>query len=412
MLNKILILFAILFTFAYANAGEIELNPEHPNKYTVVEGDTLWGISARFLQKPWRWQEIWQVNPQIKNPHLIYPGDVVSLHYQDGQPVLTLERAGETSSGRNVKLSPTVRSSENDKAISAIPIDAIQQFLKWPLIFEQDEMDDWPYIVSSYEGHLIASVNNTIYVRGVSEESEAREYSIYRKGPAYLNVKEDKDEEDEILGYEAIYIGKAIMQKKGDPASAVITSVEREVLTGDRLLPNSGQDINVEFTPSSTKTDVTGRILSVMTGISKLGGVAQIGQHQVVVLNVGENKGVEPGNVLGIFQDNFKVKDTIGPNQPKKLSEQDADRIEFEREDSNFVDQELSKLVNGIRNMIKKFDRKFPEFANRKTKSETISLPQEYVGVVLVFRTFEKISYALVMEVNGPVHVLDTVRNL
>jgi len=412
MLNKILILFAILFTFACANAGEIELNPEHPDKYTVVEGDTLWGISARFLQKPWRWQEIWQVNPQIKNPHLIYPGDVVSLHYQDGQPVLTLERAGETSSGRNVKLSPTVRSSENDKAISAIPIDAIQQFLKWPLIFEQDEMDDWPYIVSSYEGHLIASVNNTIYVRGVPEESEAREYSIYRKGPAYLNVKEDKDEEDEILGYEAIYVGQAIMQKKGDPASAVITSVEREVLTGDRLLPNSGQDINVEFTPSSTKTDVTGRILSVMTGISKLGGVAQIGQHQVVVLNVGENKGVEPGNVLGIFQDNFKVKDTIGPNQPKKLAEQDAKRIEFEREDSNFVDQELSKLVNGIRNMIKKFDRKFPEFANRKTKSETISLPQEYVGVVLVFRTFEKISYALVMEVNGPVHVLDTVRNL
>ena len=412
MLNKILILFAILFTFACANAGEIELNPEHPDKYTVVEGDTLWGISARFLQKPWRWQEIWQVNPQIKNPHLIYPGDVVSLHYQDGQPVLTLERAGETSSGRNVKLSPTIRSSENDQAISAIPIDAIQQFLKWPLIFEQDEMDDWPYIVSSYEGHLIASVNNKIYVRGVPDESEVREYSIYRKGPAYLNVKEDKDEEDEILGYEAIYVGQAIMQKKGDPASAVITSVDREVLTGDRLLPNSGQDINVEFTPSSTKTDVTGRILSVMTGISKLGGVAQIGQHQVVVLNVGENKGVEPGNVLGIFQDNFKVKDTIGPNQPKKLAEQDADRIEFEREDSNFVDQELSKLVNGIRNMIKKFDRKFPEFANRKTKSETISLPQEYVGVVLVFRTFEKISYALVMEVNGPVHVLDTVRNL
>ena len=412
MLNKILILFAILFTFACANAGEIELNPEHPDKYTVVEGDTLWGISARFLQKPWRWQEIWQVNPQIKNPHLIYPGDVVSLHYQDGQPVLTLERAGETSSGRNVKLSPTVRSSENDKAISAIPIDAIQQFLKWPLIFEQDEMDDWPYIVSSYEGHLIASVNNTIYVRGVSEESEAREYSIYRKGPAYLNVKEDKYEEDEILGYEAIYVGQAIMQKKGDPASAVITSVDREVLTGDRLLPNSGQDINVEFTPSSTKIDVTGHILSVMTGISKLGGVAQIGQHQVVVLNGGENKGVEPGNVLGIFQDNFKVKDTIGPNQPKKLAEQDAKRIEFEREDSSFVDQELSKLVNGIRNMIKKFDRKFPEFANRKTKSETISLPQEYVGVVLVFRTFEKISYALVMEVNGPVHVLDTVRNL
>ena len=412
MLNKILISFAILLMFNYVNAGEIELNPEHPGKYTVIKGDTLWDISARFLKKPWRWQEIWQVNPQIKNPHLIYPGDIVSLNYQDGQPVLNLERAGQITSGRNIKLSPTIRSSENDEAIPAIPIDAIQQFLKWPLIFEQDEMDDWPYIVSSYEGHLIASVDNTIYVRGISDDSETRQYSIYRKGPAYLNVKKNKDEENEVLGYEAIYIGQAVMQKKGDPASAVITSVEREVLVGDRLLPITEEDIDVEFVPRPTKTEVEGNILSVKTGISKLGGVAQIGQYQVVVLNIGANNGVEPGNVLGIFQDNLKVVDTIGPNQPEKLAQQDADRIEFEREDTNFIDQELSKLVNTIRNAFKKFDKKYPKFANRETNSETISLPEEYVGVMMVFRTFEKISYALVMEVNGPVHVLDTVRSL
>ena len=416
MLNKILILFAILLMFIYANAGEIELNPEHPDQYTVVEGDTLWDISARFLKKPWRWQEIWQVNPQIKNPHLIYPGDVVSLAYQDGQPVLNLERSGQISSGRNVKLSPTIRSSENDKAIPAIPIDAIQQFLQWPVIFEQNEMDDWPYVVSSYEGHLVASVNNKIYVRGIPDDSETKQYSIYRKGAAYLDVKKDEDEykdkEDEVLGYEAIYIGQATIQKKGDPASAIITSVDREVLIGDRLIPNSEQDINVEFVPSSTKTEVEGNILSVLTGISKLGGVAQIGQYQVVVLNVGESDGIEPGNVLGVFQDNLKVTDTIGPNQPKKLAEQDADKIEFEREGTNFFDQELSKLVNGIRNMFKKFDKKFPEFANRKTKSETVSLPEEYVGVVLVFRTFARISYALVMEVKGPIHVLDKARSL
>jgi len=412
MANKILISFAILLMFICANAGEIELNPEHPGKYTVVKGDTLWDISARFLKKPWLWQEIWRVNPQIKNPHLIYPGDMVSLTYEGGKPVLNLERAGQIGSGRNIKLSPTIRSSENDKAIPAIPIDAIQQFLKWPLIFERDEMEDWPYVVSSYEGHLIASVNNTIYVRGIPNDDETKEYSIYRKGPAYLNVKKDKDEKEEILGYEAIYVGQAVMQKKGDPASAVITSVDREVLTGDRLIPNSEKDINVEFIPGPTKTEVEGKILSVLTGISKLGGVAQIGQYQVVVLNIGENKGLEPGNVLGIFQDNLKVVDTIGPNLRKKLEEEDADRIEFEYEDTNFVDQELSKLVNGIRNMFKKFDKKFPEFANRKTKSEIVSLPEEYVGIMMVFRTFEKISYALVMEINGPVHVFDNVRSL
>ena len=107
-----------------------------------------------------------------------------------------------------------MRSYEKTEAIPPIPVDAIQQFLKWPLIFEEDEMDDWPYIVSSYEGHLIASVNNTIYIRGLSDDVETNQYSIYRKGPAYVNLKKDKDEEDQILGYEAIYVGQAIMQKK------------------------------------------------------------------------------------------------------------------------------------------------------------------------------------------------------
>jgi len=412
MPNKILISFVILLLFFSANADELKLNPEHPGKYTVVKGDTLWDISARFLKQPWRWQEIWGVNPQIKNPHLIYPEDVVSLSFKDGRPVLNLERAGQVTVGRNVKLSPTIRSSENIEAIPAIPIDAIQQFLVWPIIFEEDEMDNWPYVVSSYDGHLVASTDNTIYIRGLPEDSNIKEYSIYRKGPAYKNVKKDKDEEDEVLGYEAMYIGQAVMQKKGDPASAVITSVDREVLVGDRLVPNSGEDVSTEFLPSSTKTKVEGSILSVLTGISQLGGVAQIGQYQVVVLNLGENNGIEPGNVFGIFQNNFKVKDSIGVNKPKTQEKEDPKRIKFEREDTNFIDQELSKLVNTIRGAIKKFDKKFPAFANKKNKSETITLPEEHVGVMMVFRTFKKVCYAIVMETDGPVHIFDTVRSL
>ena len=412
MFNKILISFVILLLFFSANADELKLNPEHPGEYTVVKGDTLWDISARFLKQPWRWQEIWGVNPQIKNPHLIYPGDVVSLSFKDGRPVLNLERAGQVTVGRNVKLSPIIRSSENIEAIPAIPIDAIQQFLMWPIILEEDEIGNWPYVVSSYDGHLIASANNIIYIRGMPEDSGIKEYSIYRKGPAYKNVKKDKDEEDEVLGYEAIYVGQAVMQKKGDPASAVITSVNREVLVGDRLVPNSGEDVSAEFFPSSTKTKVEGSILSVLTGISQLGGVAQIGQYQVVVLNVGENNGIEPGNVFGIFQNNFKVKDSIGINKPEALEKTDAKRIKFEHEDDNLFDRELSKLVNTIRGTIIKFDKKFPTFANRKVRSETIALPEEHVGVMMVFRTFKKISYALVMETDGPVHIFDTVRSL
>ena len=143
-----------------------------------------------------------------------------------------------------------------------------------------------------------------------------------------------------------------------------------------------------------------------------MGGVAKIGQYQVVVLNIGESSGVEPGNVFGIYQSNLEVTDTIGPNRPKNIVEEDEKRIKFEREDTHFVDRELSKLVNAIRGGFNKFDNRFPEFANRKSKSEIVSLPEEYVGNMMVFRTFDKISYALVMEINGPVHVLDTVRSL
>ena len=406
MLNKILISFVILLLFSTTYAVEIELNPEHPEKYTVIKGDTLWDISSRFLTKPWLWQEIWQKNPQIKNPHLIYPGDTISLSYEDGRPILNLERAGQLVSGRNVKLSPTIRSSENIEAIPAIPLDAIQQFLKWPLILDDDQMDGWPYVVSSYEGHLIASINNKIYIRGISEDTDMKQYSIYRKGPAYINVKKDKKDEDEILGYEAIYVGQASIERKGDPASAIITSVKREVMIGDRLIPNSEQDFTPEFIPSSVSNNIEGNILSVLDGVS------QIGQYQIVVLNLGENSGLEPGNVLGIFKSNLTVKDSIGPNRRKTQEEIDNDKIVFEHADKHWVDREFGKLFNAIRDGIRNFDENNPNIANKKTKSEIVNLPDENVGVLMVFRTFEKISYALVMEISGPVHVKDVVRNL
>ena len=406
MLNKILISFVILLLFSTTYAVEIELNPEHPEKYTVIKGDTLWDISARFLAKPWLWQEIWQKNPQIKNPHLIYPGDTISLSYEDGRPILNLQRAGQLVSGRNVKLSPTIRSSEHVEAIPAIPLDAIQQFLKWPLILDDDQMDGWPYVVSSYDGHLMATINNKIYIRGISEDTDMKQYSIYRKGPAYINVKKDKKDEDEILGYEAIYVGQASIERKGDPASAIITSVKREVMIGDRLIPNSEQDFTPEFIPSSVSNNIEGNILSVLDGVS------QIGQYQIVVLNLGANSGIEPGNVLGIFKSKLTVKDSIGPNRKKTQEEIDNDKIVFQREDTHWIDRELGKLFNAIRDGIRNFDENNPDIANKKTKSEIVNLPDENVGVLMVFRTFEKISYALVMEISGPVHVADVVRNL
>ncbi|GJM05411.1 MAG: hypothetical protein DHS20C09_14020 [marine bacterium B5-7] len=402
MLNKILISCAILLLTISVRADELTVNPDHPESYTVVKGDTLWDISARFLQQPWRWPEIWGVNPQIDNPHLIYPGDIVSLAYQDGQPVLNLQRgSGQVVSGRNVKLSPTIRSTENDEAIPTIPIDAIQQLLERPIVLDENEIDQWPYVVSSYDEHLIATTGNTIYVRGIPEDSNIVRYSIYRKGKPYVNPRKNEKDKGEVLGYEAIYVGDATIKQNGDPASAVITVVDREVLKGDRLLPQTDEEISTEFIPRSPSSDMEGNILSVVDGVS------QIGQYQIVVLNLGEEQGIETGNVLGIYQSGYVVQDNIGPNVQKSEAQKAAELKEITENGTV-----ISKLAYGVGQGIEAFNETFPTIANIQDKSEEVTLPEEYVGVVMVFKTFSKVSYALVMETQGPVHVLDAVRSL
>ncbi len=407
MLNKILISFAIFLLTISVSADELMINPAHPESYTVVKGDTLWDISARFLEQPWRWSEIWGVNPQIENPHLIYPGDIISLSYQDGQPVLNVNRGtAQVVSGRNVKLSPEIRSSDNAEAIPTIPLDAIQQFLERPIVLDENEMDHWPYVVSSYDEHLIAATGNTIYIRGIAEDSDDVRYSIYRKGPAYIKPKKDDDDEEEILGYEALYVGDATLKQKGDPASAIVTDVDREILIGDRLISQSDEDISTEFFPGPTASEVEGSILSVVDGVS------QIGQYQIVVLSLGEEQGVEAGNVLGIYQRGYVVQDRIGPNIPKNQAEKEAERAEELAKATSDIGSTFTKIVHAVEDGIESFNKTFPTIANQQAKTEDITLPEEYVGVVMVFRTFNKVSYALVMETQGPVHVLDAVRSL
>ncbi len=397
MLKKILISIAFFLLSFGVNSDELAINPDYPDDYIVVKGDTLWDISARFLEQPWRWPEIWNVNPQIENPHLIYPGDIVSLSYKDGMPVLNVNRgSGQVVNGRNVKLSPEIRSLDNAEAIPTIPLDAIQQFLEKPIVLDEDEMDQWPYVVSSYDEHLIATTGNKIYIRGIAEDSDVHRYSIYRKGPAYINPKKDEDGKDEILGYEAIYVGDAVLEKKGDPASAVVTVVDREVMVGDRLIPQSDEDISTEFIPGSPYREMEGNILSVVDGVS------QIGQYQIVVLNLGEEQGLEAGNVLGVYQSSYVVQDKIGPNIKEPEKEKPVRTPDLSGT-VNKISDAFGEVVDALT---------FDYITNKQTKTEDITLPEEYVGVVMVFRTFDKVSYALVMETIGPVHVLDTVRNL
>lgn len=349
------VLLALHLAGINANAQPVTLNPNHPDSHVVVPGDTLWDISGQFLTHPWQWPEIWEANPQIENPHLIYPGDVITLRYRDGRPVLGVTR------GRNVKLSPAIRSYTRDGAIPPIPLDAIRQFLSRPLVVTAEELAAAPYVVANEEERLVAGAPNRTYIRGL-DSPQANLYSLYRQGAAYR----DPDHGDEILGYEALHVGDVTLERLGDPATAIIAKSSREIMAGDRLLPHASEEF-LEFIPRAPQQDIDAAIISVVDGVS------QIGQFNVVALNVGARDGVGPGTVLAIYQSGRMVKDWIG-----------------------------NKALHSD-------DKGNPVAAVASAKS--VQLPDERAGELMVFRSFDRISFALVMNIQRPVHLLDRVRN-
>lgn len=306
MSNKQLILKSILiFALSFAGplwADTVRLAEDHPDRYVVVKGDTLWDISARFLTDPWQWPEIWHINPAIDNPHLIYPGDIILLEFVEGKPVLRLQRDEPVM--RTVRLSPRARTTPIETAVPTIPYDAIGQFLKYPRVVTRQDLDESPYIVASSENRLISGTGNKVYVRGLPDNGATR-YSIVRRGEEFRNPENRRD----ILGYEAIHVGEVTVQQTGDPATLVITQAEREVLIGDRLLPVRDDEVSQHFLPRAPDADIEGHIISVLDGISR------IGQYQVVALDKGSNDGLEIGHVLAVWQTGDVVRDNIGPRR-------------------------------------------------------------------------------------------------
>jgi len=337
--------------------GVVELNPDHPTRYIVKRGDTLWDISAQFLVEPWRWPEIWQTNPQVANPHLIYPGDELALFYRDGQPVVQITRRGDAdgvvrrqTGPRTVKLSPSVRVMEGKDAVPTIPIDAIRPFLDRPRVLRAGEFEAAPYIVSPGRESLVASLGQQVFVRGLKPGDGAR-FGVYRRGETYRNPKDPKD----ILGYEAIHVADAVVEKPGDPATVFLLTSTREVRAGDRLFPVTNDQVVSNFMPRAPKFDVNGQIISVVDGVT------QIGENDIVVLDMGTRDGIEEGLVLGIFQSGSEVEDVWA---------------EKDRLDKIFV-----------------------------------KLPELRAGTIMVFRPFDRVSYALVMQATRAMHLLDAVKN-
>lgn len=329
------------------SADTIKLAPDHPDQYVVTKGDTLWDISSRFLQDPWLWPELWQINPAIKNPHLIYPGDIIHLEYVEGKPVLTVERGNEASTLPTIKLSPGARFSSLETAIPTIPLDAIRQFLLYPRIVSDEELANSPYIIATTEGHVISGTGDKVYVRGLDEAADNHSYAVVRRGQVY---REPADP-NHILGYEAIAVASADVTATGDPSTLLITRSNREVMKGDRLLPPLEEQYEQHFTPRAPESSINGQIISVLDGVS------HIGRLQTVVVNRGKKDGLETGHVLAVYHTGDTLQDTIGGGKEK------------------------------------------------------VKLPNERAGTLMVVRLFDNISYALVMEATRDLRILDTVKN-
>lgn len=339
MKKRILGLLGACLLLGQAMAQEPELRSDYPEEYTVVKGDTLWDISSTFLSNPWMWPEIWHVNPQIANPHLIYPGDVIRLVYFDGKPRIVVD-----SSNRVVKLSPKVRTLDEGEAIPTIPLDKINNFLSRSRVVTQEELDRAPHVVSGESKRLVLGKGDRLYARGTFD-SDVAVYGVYRRGDTYIDP-----ETGELLGIQAMDIGSGRMRAlDGEVATLLMTRTTEEVRVGDRLLSEEQRSIDANFFPSAPKVDVNAQIIAVE------GGVTQVGKMDVVVINRGDREGITVGNVLAVYKRGGTVKDRV--------------------------------------------------------KGDMVTLPDERAGLVMVFRTFEKVSLGLVLEADRPLAIRDLARN-
>lgn len=301
-LKKLLLsLIPCLLLAQAALADVVKLRADHPQRYVVVKGDTLWDISAHFLQDPWLWPKIWHINPEIRNPHLIYPGDVINLVFVDGKPQLQLERKGRPL----VKLSPTGRVEELRTAIPTIPADAIRQFLQRPSIMTREELDRAPYIIANDGGHLITGSDEKVYVRGL-EDSVVNRFNVVHEGDAY------KDMDGELLGYEALNVADGRLVERGDPSTLYLKTTNREILIGDKVIPaRDDAEIDPYFTPTIPSVEINGRIIAVLDGVSR------IGQYHTVVLNRGLRDNLKVGDILASYQAGESIEDPIGDDHDR-----------------------------------------------------------------------------------------------
>lgn len=363
------------------NAQEVTLKNNHPDRHVVVKGDTLWGISGKFLKDPWQWPKVWKLNrAQIKNPHLIYPGDVVFLDMSSGSPQLRLLR-------ETVTLQPgAVEEPLERTAITTIPLSIIAPFLSQPLIIEKDQLAASPRIIAGQDNRVVLSPGTRVYINKI-EEGDGINWFVYRPGDSLI----DPDTK-EVLGVEASYLGDAKITKYGEPASADIIKAKEEIFTKDRLVP-AGDNVETSFVPHAPETKISGRIIKIY------GGVAEAGPESIVSISRGSADGIEVGHVLAINRYGRIIKDPEPTKEKETNSKPKLKELNFD----------VTRDADGkpIVNFEKEPEKTTTELA---LEPGMIKLPDERVGLLMVFRVFERVSYALVMQATQPINKLDSVQ--
>jgi len=344
------------------------LNPTAPMHYTVKQGDTLWGIASMYLKDPWLWPEVWVINPQVANPHLIYPGDKLALAYgASGIPQVMLEQAGM------VRLDPALRSAAIDSSIPMIPYSAIAAFLSRPTVMTADEIRHAPYVLAFRDMHQTGGSDNEVYLRNVEGAVPNSRFAIVHIAGPLVDPDDGKT-----VGYEGVYTATALVERPGEVTKAMLIDPAQETLAGDRLLSANASEIPATFALSVPSGDVHGIIIGVVNGITAPNprpacqgcGLDLVGQYDVVVINRGKRHGLQPGNVLAI----------------------------------DHVGETVRDLFRGGRSIGSNTSGFATSFAPK------VQLPNERAGTLFVFRVFDRVSYALVVGADDTIYRGDVVR--
>jgi len=335
--------------------GELKLQEGAPDRYVVERGDTLWSIAIKFLRDPWRWPEIWRMNQeQIRNPHNISPGDVLVLDRSVTPPQLRrlgADRLGADRLGaETVKLPPRVYSEPlAAQAIPSISPKAIEPFLTQPLVIEEGGLNNAPRIIATEENRVNVGRGGVAYVSGV-RDAETPVWQVYRQGQPLVDPDSERT-----LGFEAVFLGTARVTRSGEPATVQIVSSKQEISSGDRLIPAPPPSVPL-YVPHAPNTAINGRIMGLYDALATSVG----GRDSIISINKGKRDGIELGHVFAIYR-NVAVYDL-----QSYLKSRDAAPI--------------------------------------------IPLPPERYGLAFIFRVFNSVSYALVMESSRPVQPGDIIQ--